>query len=94
MTIDYRDYTNEKQEFFKAHHYDYRVCTSGLDEYNRYHKEYIFEDGAIWYEVMGAVTEGATINIHGLEINTDVKLYRTEYWSTENATSKFYYERY
>lgn len=94
MTIDYRDYTDEKQEFFKTHHYDYRVYTSGLDEYDCYHKEYVFTDGAIWYELMGAVTESATINVHGLEIKTDVRLYRTEYWSTENAISKFYYEKY
>ena len=101
MNFTYEDYSKVKKAFFdKYSKYDWRVETSGLDEYGRYHKEYIFENGKIWYEVMTPVTRTAVgyLKVEHTEITIkveqEVKLLQTEYWNSDNADSYYYYERY
>lgn len=50
MTVKYEEYRHDKQAFFKKHDNDFTIHTSSMDEYSRYHKEYMFADGATWYE--------------------------------------------
>ena len=92
--VNYEEYTNAKQEFLKAHDYDYRIQTSPMDEYGSYHKEYICEDGAIFYEVMSPVTENVTVEVHKVTMTVPVKFLRTEFWSSDNAESGYYYEKF
>lgn len=93
MTTNYDEYTKTKQAFLKKHRLD-RVDTSSMDEYGTYHKEYICEDGGIFYEVMSPSYEKATVTVKGVAVEVEVKLFKTEYWNSDNAQSKFYYEKY
>ena len=52
MTVKFNEYNDDKNNFFKKHDYNFKCDTSSMDEYGHYHKEYVFEDGAIWYEAM------------------------------------------
>ena len=78
MIVTYKEYMEDKQAFFQKHDYIFSEHTSPMDEYGRYYRAYTFEDGAQWFESM----------------SFEVKMFRTEYWNTEDATSKFYYEKF
>lgn len=93
MTVDYKEYDKTRKEFFKKHTLD-RVETSSMNEYGVYHKEYICEDGAIFYEVMGPEYCRQVIEFRGIPIEVEAKLFRTEYWSSDDAQSKYYYEKF
>lgn len=89
-------YRLEKLAFYKKH----RVVISEESHLVRdiTLKTVIFEDGKIWYEIYGKYVEKVTttITVKGidLEINLDVDLFRIEYWSSDNSTNKFAYEKY
>lgn len=97
MTVNYDEYSNEKKSFFRKHDSDFNTHTSEMDEYGRYSKEYVFKDGAVWYELMGPeyAVEDVELSVKGISIKTkiEVKLFKTEFWSTESC-SKYYYEKY
>lgn len=97
MTVNYNEYSNDKKAFFSKHDNDFNTFTSSMDEYGRYHKEYVFSDGAIWYELMRPeyVTEDIELEVKGVKVKTQikVKLFRIEFWSTESG-SKYYYEKF
>ena len=92
-TVTYEEYSKELKAFAKKHNEkgDMKVYSS-LWEDDHYHKEYCWEDGATFYEVVDLITEMAEAEVHGIKVKVPVKLYRTEYWSTE-APSKYFYER-
>ena len=94
MVVNYNEYNKTKQEFFKEHKNDFSCETSPMDEYGRYHKEYVFEDGSIWYEVMSTEYVTETVEIKKCEISLKIKMFRTEFWSTDNSESKYYYEQF
>lgn len=100
MTVDCRTYTDEKQKFIKKHGKgDWRVETSPMDEYGVYYKHYLFDDGAIWYERMSPAWRKAVAEVEvevgvKVKIEQDVKLFETEYWNSDNATSRKYYEKF
>ena len=85
------EYMKDKAEFFKKHG-DYKLHDSGMSQ-NGYLKSYCFDDGADFYELCGPVTEEVEVELHGVKAKVPVKLFRTEYWSSEDS-SKFYYEKY
>lgn len=93
MITTYTNYEKEKKDFFKKHGNEFDTYTSALDEYDSYFKEYIFRDNAIWYEAMRPTYESVEVEIKKCKINIEVKMLRTEFWSTESQ-SKFYYEKY
>lgn len=93
MTVSYKQYEQERKAFFEKHDYDYRVETSQMDEYGRYYKTYMFEDGAVWYEAMSPTFEKAEVEVQLVKVTVEVKMLRTEYWSTETK-SKYYYEKF
>lgn len=93
MTVTYSEYITDRRNFFRKHDNDFRVQTSGLDEYARYTKTYIFEDGAMWYELMGPEYVTTETEVKLVKVKIDVKMYKTEYWSSESP-SKYYYEKY
>ena len=92
MKIKEHEYKNN---FIKKHNCDYKIYTSDLDEYGTYHKEYIFEDGAIMYEVNTIITElkEVTFEVNGLQYNKtfEVLQNRTELWTTDDAHSVYFY---
>lgn len=94
MIVNYNTYNEEKKAFFKKHHNDFRCDTSSMDEYGRYRKTYTFEDGAQWYEEMSPTYETVEVEIKLVKVKVEVKMFRTEFWNTDNASSKFYFEKF
>jgi hypothetical protein len=93
MTTDYKEYSKIKKDFFKKHSLK-KVDTSSMNEYGTYHKEYICEDGAIFYEVMEPEYCRQVVEFKGVPIEVEAKLFRTEYWSSDNVQSKYCYEKF
>ena len=95
MTIsNYDEYMADKKAFFNKYNNDFEVQTSQMDSYGSYSKTYIFSDNAIWYEVMTPTYEQATVEIKKVMVKVEVKMLRTEYFSTDDAHSKYYYEKF
>ena len=92
--VDYKTYTEEKKKFMEAHDYNYRVETTPMDVDGTYRKTYVFEDGAIWYEVMRPNFVKAEVVVKKVKCNMEVKLLETEYWNTDTTGSSYYYERF
>lgn len=86
-------YYKEQRDFFAKHGGSFTCSTSPLDEYDCYHKTYVFEDGAVWYETMSPVFETAYAEVYGIKYPVEVKLLRTEYWSNEFG-SRYHYDKY
>lgn len=97
MTVNSTTYNSDKKRFFNKHKNNFYVETSSVIN-GTWHKEYIFMDGAVWYEVYSAAYEDVKLigTSHGVQItrNETVKFFRTEYYSTDDATSKYLYEIY
>lgn len=92
--MTYQEFSAIKRQFFKKHNSDFTANTSPMNQDGSYHKDYIFEDGAQWTECMRPVWREATVQVENVEIKVNVKLFETEAWSTDDATSIFYYERF
>lgn len=93
MTVTYKEYNEEKSNFFKKHDYDFTCDTSSMDEYGRYHKTYSFSDGAQWFEDMCPTYEIVEVEVCKAKVKLEVKMFRTEFYSTESP-SKYYYEKF
>ena len=93
MNTNYDTFWREKKDFCQNHDSDYTVCTSPMDEYGRWHKTYLFTDGAVWSELMTPEFETAYTEVHGVRVEVEVKMLKTEYWSTEQG-SKYYWEKF
>lgn len=95
--ISTKEYENRKIAFLHRHD-DWKVETSPMDEYGRYHKTYICTDGAVWTEVNEPeyATASAEVEVKGVKVKIEqqVKLFRTEGWSTDDATSIYCYEKF
>ena len=92
MIVKVDEYLNDKKSFFNKHNNDFTCETEcSLDEY--YRKTYIFADNAIWYEIMMKVDETVEVKKYFCTFNCKIELVETEYWSTDNAESKKYYEK-
>lgn len=94
MTVGYQEYTKLKDEFFKKHDFDYRIETSQMDEYGHYHKEYLFADEAIWYESYRPTFEKVVVEVKKVNVEVEVKMFCTEFWNTDDSTSKCMYEKF
>ena len=94
MTVTDVRYRYERDMFFKKHKNDFEVQTSPMDECGVYHKEYVFTDGAIWYEVMSPEYVKQEVEIKLCKVTVEVKMFRTEFWSSDDSVSKFYYEKF
>ena len=94
MTVNYKQYNEDKKVFFQKHNYDFQCETSSMDGYGRYYKVYSFTDGAQWYENMSPTYESAEVEIKMVVVTVEVKMFRTEYYNTDDSTSKCYYEKF
>ena len=93
MIVTAREYVNDRKRFFEKHDYNYRLDTSQMNEYGRYSKTYSFADGAQWFEVMSPEYVEHEIEVKLVNVTVKVKLFKTEYWSTESG-SKYCYEKF
>lgn len=94
-TVKYDEYMNDLQAFIKRHSkkYDWKVWTSPLKD-DTYRKTYTFEDGSQFIEVNElGYAEVVDIEVHGIKTSVPVELIRHEYWSTDDAVSKYWFER-
>lgn len=98
MTVKYETYTKEKQAFIEKHGTkgEWKVETSPMDEYGIYYKTYIFDDGARFYERMAPVSFKQEVEVaHTMvKVNAEFKMQEIEYWDSDNATSRKYYEKW
>lgn len=96
-TVSYETYRADKESFLKKHP-DWTVDTSSMDEYGRYRKCYVTTDGALFVEEMCPVweTAEAEAELHGVKVTVknDIKMMRTEYYSTDDSKSRYYYEKW
>ena len=60
--------------------------------HDSYSKHYIAEDGAEMWEHNRIVTETIYATIHGVNVKTEVKMWESECWSTDNSKSIFMYQ--
>lgn len=98
MTIvDYDTYETDKLNFFRKQNYGHTRYTTPLTN-GEYHTNFIFENGAVYYEHCSTVYETVSVNtiVKGVKVTLtqNVKLFRVEYWTSEDAHSKFYYSKY
>ena len=99
MTVKYESYAYAKRSFLQKHgKKDWRVETSSMDEYGVYYKNYICGDGAIWYERMAPVYRSKEVEfeVEGVTFKQtiEVKLFETEFFNSDNATTYKYYEKF
>ena len=97
-TVSMNTYWSDRASFFRFHNYDFETFTSPMDQYGCWYKNYTFKDGAMWSELYSPVTEEVTTvgEAHGIEVKLtkEVKFLKTEYYNTDNATSRYCYEVY
>lgn len=97
MTITTAEYNSRKLAFLRKHE-DWTVETSPMNEYGQYHKTYACTDGAIFTEINEPAYETVEVEteVKGVKIRIkqEVKLFRTEGWSTDDATSITCYEKF
>ena len=93
MAATFREYDKKYTDFCLKHNAkaECKVFTSPMVD-NRYHKEICWDDGAMWCEITELVTESVNIQVHGINVDVDVQLWKTEYWSTESK-SEYYYSK-
>jgi hypothetical protein len=91
MTVNYTEYMEELTKFLRKHNAkgECKIYTSPMEN-NRYHKEYCWEDGAMWSEITELITEEKEVQAHGLVFKVQVEMWITEFYSTESG-SKYYY---
>lgn len=92
MTVTYREHADEKREFFKKHGNKYKTYTSPTDEYGTYARTYAFDDEAAWSERYSHEEVTRSVEITDLKtwVNVTVKLFKTEFWSTESSSKCMY----
>lgn len=94
MTVTYKEYSEAKHNFFEKHNFDFTTTTSSMDEYGRYYKDYLFEDGAQWHEDMSPEWVKETVEIKKCKVVVEVKMFRVEFYNTDDASSHYYYEKF
>lgn len=96
MTVSYNDYKKALNDFYLKHQkrgHEIHIKTSRLQS-NMYTKEYISTDGSIFTEVNSTnLIEDVPVSIHGLHFTVPVKFFRTEFYSTDDSKSKYFYEK-
>lgn len=81
MRTTYDEYRKSKFDFFSKHKHNFNATTSDMvnDSYN---KVFNFADGAQWFEY------------YGVAYTNEGKMFKVEYFNTDDAESRAYYERY
>lgn len=94
MTTTFADFDREYTAFAikhnkKAERTEYTQMKDGV-----IHKMVAWTDGATWWEITDTnYSEEVEIEVRGIKTKVTVQLRKTEYWSTEDSKSKYFYER-
>ena len=87
-----QEYNKAKIEFLQRSD-DWKVETSPMDEYGQYVKTYICSNGDVLTEVNRPVYETVDVEVRGLKMQVQVKLFESEMFS--NRFSSIYtYEKF
>lgn len=93
-TVTFAEFDKEYTAFAikhnrKAERREYTDLVDGLIR-----KMVCWSDGATWWEITETnYSEEVEIEVHGIKVTVNVPLRKTEYWSTEDSESKYFYER-
>lgn len=89
----YEGYLNDLEKFINKHSKkaDWRVITSPYKN-GQYHKQYVFEDGAILTDVNYMEGETYPVFVEELGFTANIPVIKHEYWSTDESGSKYWYE--
>lgn len=93
MTIlTQKEYEKKKFEFLNKAN-DWKVETSSIDEYGKYVKTYICDNGNVLTEVNKPVYEKVEVEVKGVKANVEVKLFESEMFSNKFG-SVFTYDKF
>lgn len=92
-TVTYNEYNEAKMSFFDRHDHTYKTSTSPMID-DVWHKEYVFEDGAIWYERYEHVYIPVTVDVMRCKVDVEVEMLKNEFWSTDNSKSREVYSQW
>lgn len=89
MTVTYKEYEEAKRVFIEKHKGIKQVNTSET-EHGSYHKEYVANDGRVFYEINSVEYVKAEIK----KASVTIKMFKTEFFSADNSKSTFCYQQY
>ena len=90
--LNSKEYSKKKLEFLKEAD-DWKVETSPMDEYGTYVKTYICSNGNVLTEVNRPVYETVEVEVKGVKVKVQVKLFESEMFSNKWG-SVFTYEKF
>lgn len=90
MTVTYREYEEAKKNFIEKHKGLFITSTSEMDEYGSYSKQYVANDRCVFYEVNSVEYVKAEVK----KTTVTIKMFRTEFYSSDNSRSSFCYQQY
>ena len=94
MTTTFAEFDKEYTAFAKKHNAKAERREYTSFEHGIIRKMICWSDGATWWEVTETeYSENVEIETHGIKVNVNVPLRKTEYWNTESGGSKYFYER-
>lgn len=94
ITTTFAEFDKEYTAFAIKHNKkaERREYTNLIDGMIR--KTVCWSDGATWWEITETnYSETVEVEVHGIKVNVEIPMRRTEYWSTEDSRSKYFYER-
>lgn len=89
MTVSFDEYLSSIPEFIKNHGGIKQVITSNLKN-GIYHKEYIANDGGIFYEINSVEYVVTSVK----EAKVTLKMMKTEFFDSDNSISRYCYQQY
>ena len=87
-----QEYLSSKANFISKHFGERGFREDGGVVGEKIHKVLVFEDGAQWYEITEPIWEKLSGTLHGIPVETKVRMYRTEFWDSDNSKSRYLYE--
>lgn len=87
-----KEYAQKKIDFLNEAD-DWRVETSPMDEYGTYVKTYICNNGNLLTEVNRPIYETVDVEVKGVKLQTQVKLFESEMYSNK-WSSVYKYENF
>lgn len=91
--VTFGEYIKEHIEFVNKHNTggNFKYHTKTADK--GFQRTFQWDNGAQWNEVTYPITEETSVETHGIVVKANVKIWCTEYWSTESKEIKCFYEQ-
>lgn len=93
ITVTVSEYLKEHVEFVNEHNENGACKYSSIPYKDGILRTFQWEDGARWQEITVPITEKKMVETHGIVVKANVKIWRTEYWSSESEKIKCFYEQ-